>query len=132
MTIDTVPLTVAPLLGALIVTAPDVGVDVAVGVAAVGVGVGVAVTVVGVGVGAFAVGVGVGAIGVRVGVAVTFGVGVGVEVLVPFSTSTVMLSEPTSVLLPLLLLSASMEIGCEPLATVVEFHVKLYGGLDTM
>jgi hypothetical protein len=124
VTIDTVPLTVALLAGEVIVTGPDAGVGVPVGVGGIGVGVTV-------GVGGIGVGVAVGGIGVGVGVAgVGVAVPVGVEVLVPFSTSTVMLSEPTSVLLPLLLLNASMEIVCEPLATVAEFQVKLYGGLD--
>ena len=40
VTIDTLPLTVAPLLGAVIVTGPDAGVGVGVGVGAIGVGVG--------------------------------------------------------------------------------------------
>ena len=123
VTIDTVPLTVAPLAGALIATVPEVGVGVGVGVGGIVVGVGVGVGFIVVG-----VGVGVGFIVVGVGVAVTD----GVEVIVPFSTLTLTISEPTWVLLPLLLLNALIEIVCEPLPTVLEFHVKLYGGLDVM
>jgi len=108
----TVPETLAPLAGAVILTA-DVGVGVAVGVgiiALVGVGVGVIVEV----------GVGVGVI-VAVGVGVFVGVGVGP----PLFTVTVTESVPTWV--PLLL-KARVEIVCEPFETVVEFQLKVNGG----
>jgi hypothetical protein len=106
----TVPETLAPLAGAVILTA-DVGVGVAVGVGVivrVGVGVGVIVEV----------GVGVGVI---VGVGVFVGVGVGP----PLFTVTVTESVPTWV--PLLL-KARVEIVCEPFETVVEFQLKVNGG----
>jgi hypothetical protein len=108
----TVPETLAPLAGAVILTA-DVGVGVAVGVGVivrVGVGVGVIVEV----------GVGVGVI-VAVGVGVFVGVGVGP----PLFTVTVTESVPTWV--PLLL-KARVEIVCEPFETVVEFQLKVNGG----
>jgi hypothetical protein len=108
----TVPETLAPLAGAVILTA-DVGVGVAVGVGVivrVGVGVGVIVEV----------GVGVGVI-VGVGVGVLVGVGVGP----PLFTVTVTESVPTWV--PLLL-KARVEIVCEPFETVVEFQLKVNGG----
>jgi len=108
----TVPETLAPLAGAVILTA-DVGVGVAVGVGVtvrVGVGVGVIVEV----------GVAVGVI-VGVGVGVFVGVGVGP----PLFTVTVTESVPTWV--PLLL-KARVEIVCEPFETVVEFQLKVNGG----
>jgi hypothetical protein len=108
----TVPETLAPLAGAVILTA-DVGVGVAVGVGVtvrVGVGVGVIVKV----------GVDVGVI-VGVGVGVFVGVGVGP----PLFTVTVTESVPTWV--PLLL-KARVEIVCEPFETVVEFQLKVNGG----
>ena len=116
VTILTVPMTLAPLAGAVIFTA-GAGVGVAVGVAVM-VGVGVAV---GVGV---TDGVGVGVpVGVEVGVPVGVGVGVGA----PLATVTVTESLPTWV--PLLL-NARVEIVCEPSGTVVEFQLKVNGGDD--
>ena len=96
----TVPETLAPLAGAVILTA-DVG---------VGVAVGVGVTV---------------RVGVAVGVIVGVGVFVGVGVGPPLFTVTVTESVPTRV--PLLL-KARVEMVCEPFETVVEFQLKVNGG----
>ena len=108
MAIVTVPATVAPFAGEVILTGPGVAVE-------VGVGVDPPVEV---------------AVGVRVGVATPVAVAVAVRVGVgvpPLATVTETESLPSSV--PVLL-KALAEMVWAPLGTEVEFQLKLKGGDD--
>jgi hypothetical protein len=107
----TVPATVAPFAGAVMLSRSEVGTGVGVGVGVptpVGVTVGVEVLL-------------------GTGVAVGVGVLVGVGAVPPFWTFTVTETVPTCTLL---LLYARAEIVWFPFATRVEFQAKLNGGDD--